>query len=250
METTQKLIFSVIGALCLSGCASVFGTKQAAMQHTDRVDVAQVYHEYANEQLEAGRSQLRAGAYASALDSLRKASHDPKSAPAAYNAMGVAYLKLGREDVATRLFTLALMLEPGNQAFASNLKRLKVQALGKSENVARELAVADQVESDKPSPSPVNEKVSTFATSKADQAQVLLVASAYGRNLSTTSGTGGMRRISAHEVRIGKTGQTPGSHQDAVAASRYPVKIDFHSTENRRQNAHTDRASYPQRIDF
>ena len=73
--------------------------------------------------LEEGRAHLRAGRVGNALAPLHRAALDPASSGDALNALGVAYAKLGRADLAERYFIAATRVDAGNPAFAANLDR-------------------------------------------------------------------------------------------------------------------------------
>lgn len=249
MNAPYKIAILASGAFLLSGCASIFGGKQARVDNAERVDIMEVYSEYAAEQLTTGRDLLQAGAFVSALKPLRRASADPKTAPAAYNAMGVAYAKLGREDVASRLFGLALMLEPENRAFASNLKRAKQRFQGGPATSGPELAAHNQREIEESADS-------GYAADLADKgpanetARSSAVASAFGANVMADAGTSRLQRVSALEVRISGPRQTPRSNPRTTASSGYPIRVKLSPSRDGKKSPEADEKAYPFTVRF
>ncbi|MBX7541297.1 tetratricopeptide repeat protein [Qipengyuania sphaerica] len=73
--------------------------------------------------LEEGRDHLRAGRFGNALAPLHRAALNPETRGEALNALGVAYAKIGRADLAERYFIAAARVDSGNERFAANLDR-------------------------------------------------------------------------------------------------------------------------------
>ncbi|MBX7460150.1 hypothetical protein [Qipengyuania huizhouensis] len=73
--------------------------------------------------LEEGREHLRAGRTGNALAPLHRAALNPQTSGDALNALGVAYAKLGRADLAERYFVAATRVDADNERFAANLDR-------------------------------------------------------------------------------------------------------------------------------
>jgi len=90
---------------------------------------------------DSGRAQLAAGNLGTAVELLQHALGTGEPAGPALNALAVAYARLGRPDTARRLFSEAIAIEPGNQAYAANLARLMSTPSPVSE-VRPELALA------------------------------------------------------------------------------------------------------------
>lgn len=244
MNISARIVMLSAGAFALSGCASIFGGNQASLSDTDRLNMDDIYHDYASEQLHLGRSLMRAGAYASAIDPLRKASNDRQSAPAAYNALGVAYAKLERPDVATRFFQMALLLDPENEKFASNLIRLRdeFQAAPNSDkpSLAAEL----------PALEPKGVEAAPEVAVQTVKASPQIVKSAFGANVVAESGGSGMVRISANEVRIGGERQEAKESTDKFARSEYPIKVKLSPSKQADKGTPTGNKPYPVRVTF
>src|SRR3546814_1026109 len=88
-------------AISLSGCQSFisalgFGPKDGPRRAEASAPI------FGSEELEKGRTALRAGYPANAIQQFRMAALNPDSAPEAYNGLGVAYARLGRADLAER----------------------------------------------------------------------------------------------------------------------------------------------------
>ena len=86
--------------------------------------------------LEEGRAQLGAGNPGNAIAPLHRAALVPELRGDALNALGVAYAKLGRADLAERYFASAARLNPDNERFAANLDRFYRSDLAQSARFA------------------------------------------------------------------------------------------------------------------
>ncbi|MBX7458994.1 hypothetical protein K3152_12110 [Qipengyuania sp. 1NDH17] len=84
--------------------------------------------------LEEGRAQLKAGNPGNAIAPLHRAALDPALRGEALNALGVAYAKLGRADLAERYFVSATRINP--ERFAANLDRFYRSDLAQSARFA------------------------------------------------------------------------------------------------------------------
>lgn len=125
MTLRQTLSIGLAGSalVMLSGCASWF---HSATRHQPEIRVAGVSDAaegYAREQIAAGRAALDAGNYGEAIAAFRNAQRFPAETASAHNGLGVAYAMIGRADLAERYFRLAVLAEPTNPAFATNLER-------------------------------------------------------------------------------------------------------------------------------
>lgn len=236
MKSAPMTIAVIGAAICLSGCTSLFGAKHASRTPADRLDIAEIYHDYAVEQLELGRNQLRAGAYATALETLRRASLDRATAVTAHNAMGVAYAKLGRVELARRHFTLALAREPQNPAIAANLTRLK------AETRAAEQALA-VVDAAAPVPASASEPSSTVSRPEIGRT----IKPAYGARVVAEGGPARLQRVSAHEVRIGGS-KIANSPRNVAARPADPSKMVIGSRSGSRPTAKVVHTTYPVRV--
>jgi len=250
MQNSMKLAVLLAAGISTSGCTAIFGHKQAKADAGQEVDVAAIYSEYASEQLELGRSLMRAGAYSSAIEPLRKASRDRGSAPAALNAMGVAYAKIGRNEVAGRFFRQALLLDPENKAFAGNLLRLKSSP--NSEPAQQDVALA--VAEVKPANTSMRQ-ASNDESSPAEREVVVLdqkssITPAFGRDVVTSTGTGQLARVSEYEVHIGKREKSAEPARRNVVTSQYPLKIKFGRSSATNTEATSNALAYPQRVKF
>ena len=91
--------------------------------------------------LEEGRRLLSEGRNLLAIERLRRAAEDDRVAGDAFNAMGVAYSRLGNEGVARRMFERAIENSPDDQRFARNLARLEGRPFPLDPNAALLAAV-------------------------------------------------------------------------------------------------------------
>ena len=119
-----RVIASVAALLAVTGCTmpSPGMNLRSASQASDLSD-------YFAQRLEAGRSHLDGNRPTLAIEAFRQASYDPRFAADATNGMAVAYARIGRNDVARRLFERALSLDPSNDRFARNLARIDARPL-------------------------------------------------------------------------------------------------------------------------
>ena len=122
--------FIVAGALVFSlgGCQSIleplgFGPRKDK-DETRLADVRSSQDEYFVARLESGREDVRNGNYASAIDNFRHASLGQTTRADALNGLGVAYVGIGRLDLAKRYFYQAASLDPQDTRFAANIARL------------------------------------------------------------------------------------------------------------------------------
>src|SRR3990167_97733 len=130
-------------AISLSGCQNFisalgFGSKNGPQ----RAEVSAPI--FGSEELERGRTALREGYPANAIQQFRMAALDPDSAAEAYNGLGVAYAKLGRADLAERYFKMALSMDGTNPRFAANLDRFYNSPLGNSSRALAMRAKEDE----------------------------------------------------------------------------------------------------------
>lgn len=125
MRTRIAAMSVVFAGLTLSGCQSPL---LAGWGFSKKAPAAGAFSRPAADPLvalEEGRIYLRNGQISAAVASFKIAQLDPAAAPDAKNGLGVAYVKLGRPDVADRYFREALALRPGEDRYAANLLRLQ-----------------------------------------------------------------------------------------------------------------------------
>lgn len=103
----------------LGGCTSIFGGPAAKLEVRPLGDSARS----GATELAAGREALRDGRVAEAIVALRLAALDPAVAASAHNGLAVAYLQIGRGDLAEQYFKLAMVEDPADLRFAANLDR-------------------------------------------------------------------------------------------------------------------------------
>ncbi|WP_374285100.1 tetratricopeptide repeat protein [Novosphingobium sp.] len=111
----KTLMLLAISVPALAACANPFvKANQAA---------ARLLPASGNADLAMGRQALADGQYGTAIAALRFARLDPACSAEATNALGVAYARIGRDDLAERYFREALALAPDDRRFAANLAR-------------------------------------------------------------------------------------------------------------------------------
>lgn len=125
MKRDARIMPLMVAALAITGCQSPLlkglGLSKSSAQSSafSRADADGLLA------LEEGRVYLMQGQIAAAVASFRIAQLDPVAAPDAKNGLGVAYAKIGRNDLADRYFREALALRPGDDRFAANILRLQ-----------------------------------------------------------------------------------------------------------------------------
>lgn len=192
-STMIRIATCVTVAMSLSGCQGVwnalgFGGPKDEIR---RADASQPL--FGAEELEQGRLALKAGYNARAIQQFRLAAMDEKSAPEAFNGLGVAYARLGRADLAERYFKMAVSLDSSNPKFAANLDHFYNSALG---NSSRALAMRERE---------AQAVLASAADAAADQGLLAKVEPATSeRRGAVTLERAPVRitRTSGHEVRI------------------------------------------------
>jgi tetratricopeptide (TPR) repeat protein len=126
MNGRQAKIALVISAsFALTGChamQALFGFR--SQQPAPMRAMAPATGSAIEQATEEGRRQLGQGQTGLAIESFQRAlSMGPPTAPA-LNGMGVAFARLGRFEVAERLFQEAMVLDPADSRYASNLALL------------------------------------------------------------------------------------------------------------------------------
>ncbi|MBX7494104.1 hypothetical protein K3163_12890 [Qipengyuania sp. 1NDW9] len=116
MKPATTLALAVL-ATSLGGCQSLvnafdFSRNSSASQY-----------QIGQGDLDEGREHLQAGRFGNALAPLHRAALNPQTSGDALNALGVAYAKLGRADLAERYFVSALRIDSDNERYAANLDR-------------------------------------------------------------------------------------------------------------------------------
>jgi Flp pilus assembly protein TadD len=113
---------AIVLALPLGACSSFLGIHFA--RHTPRAVPAQALATSVGASTEAGRAQLADGQPGLAIESFQRAVASGEPAGPALNGLGVAYARLGRDDLAERFFREAMAADPANGRYADNLTML------------------------------------------------------------------------------------------------------------------------------
>lgn len=129
MRSSMKAaLLLAISVPALTACANPFvKANQAA---------ARLLPVSGNADLAMGRQALADGQYGTAIAALRFARLDPACSAEATNALGVAYARIGRDDLAERYFREALALAPDDRRFAANLARFEQGRSARLANLA------------------------------------------------------------------------------------------------------------------
>ena len=173
-QTTSNVLFATLGCVLLGGC-SLFAPKHMAqsVRAIDQEQLAKANQARAkmSEVTEAGRALLDAGQPGFAIDTFRKALAKGEAPGPALNGLGVAYARIGRQDLAVSYFKQAMVFDPGETRYAMNLERISATA---------SLAAAMPAQGE-PAPAagePVSRPAATrpvFAVTSAPRAEIRIV---------------------------------------------------------------------------
>ncbi|MBA4164645.1 MAG: hypothetical protein C0510_08445 [Erythrobacter sp.] len=244
-------------AISLSGCQSFisalgFGPKDGPK----RAEASEPI--FGSQELERGRTALRAGYPANAIQQFRMAALDPDSAAEAYNGLGVAYARLGRADLAERYFKMALGMDGTNPRFAANLDRFYNSPLGNSsralamrakedeEAVARVADAAQQQGLLEAVPTP-ERQVERRGPVTLERPTVSVVRTS-GREIQLASAVPARDSTRSATITVTPTGRTGTSLAMAeVREATHPVRVSVIRPNGEAANPAT-RQSYPIRI--
>lgn len=239
MTTKSTIAMTLAMGVALSGCQAIFGSRTANLESADRASLAQ-QEAAVNPALDQGRQLLKAGRIAQAVELLRVAQRDPDSMADASNALGVAYAKLGRHDLADRYFRMALALEPGDARFASNMLRLQ-----RDHNLALRRAAEE-------------EQLALRAREEQERREIASREAEEGRIQRVSRGqvqirTGGATPVSAPRMEVLALNsskpepevETVEGAEEAAKPKSYPVTIDF---SNAARKASASDKQYPVRV--
>jgi tetratricopeptide (TPR) repeat protein len=119
----SSVLLAAIAALSLGGCKSVF---TALGFHRPSIRAVDVSYQGGSElhvagQLMKGRQALDDGNFAEAISAFSSIRGEPGYSGDAYNGMAIAYLNIGRPDLAETYFARSIAAAPGNEKFQRNL---------------------------------------------------------------------------------------------------------------------------------
>jgi Tetratricopeptide repeat len=119
MLRTVRPTLVFLGALLASGC-QMLGIHNMAKAGADHEQVAMEGSAVAP-QLQAGRDYLDTNRNGLAIEAFNRALASGEDPAAAYNGLGVAYARIGRDDLAFHFFKKARLSDPENPTYARNL---------------------------------------------------------------------------------------------------------------------------------
>ena len=257
MKTKTLLPVALIVMLGLAGCGNIFGRGHSSMASADSSNVDDIYRDYATDQLELGRNRIQNGALTEALEPLRRASFNPATAAAAHNAMGVVYARLGRNDVAGRMFRLAMEENPGEPKFAANLERLEAAAMAATSALPVP-ASTPQAGNGGGMPlavlAPATARVEPVMQAARAAPAVQTMRPAYGGAIRVSQPSGPAQRLSQYEVRVGgpATPARTARVRQAYAGDlpSYPQRVHIEISGPSAQRGNRPSAAYPVRVNF
>ena len=192
-----KLATCIGASMALSGCATIFGADFAARWSKPRATAAPqpVLAKYTDE----GRRQLADGQTGAAIESFRMALLSGEPSAPAYNAMGVAYARLGMFENSQKLFSMAIEAAPDEAKYRDNLARLMVSPALAMRKDGDQAAAITTGPSAKPASQPPGAAATALAT------------------------PGRLTRVSRNEFRIVTAPQlSPKAGRAATAMARLP----------------------------
>lgn len=194
-------------------------------------------------EFELGRLALDSGNYAEAIASFSAARIEPGLLASSLNGMGVAYARLGREDLAERYFREAAAAAPEDNRYAANLLRLQqsIEAGQRRELLAR-LSSRDV-------PDP--------ASSLASSGQVRLLTNGRTPQLAAVEAAPSTVRITANRVMLSSVvSETPRNgaqvrlrfvSRDGQHSATYPIRVAFADPDHTESAGDADNV-YPVRV--
>lgn len=115
-------------AVTLGGCNTIlkpFGLTLGGQRPDNSAPAyAAAQKEYFEGRLADAKAEMAHGNFAAAMQAFRQASLGRETRAEALNGLGVAYVGIGRLDLARRYFYEAASLDPTDQRFAANIARL------------------------------------------------------------------------------------------------------------------------------
>lgn len=118
---SSRLVLIIAAATALSGCQSFLGISLRGHTRALPAEPGEPAMAQATAQ---GRAYLAAGQTGLAIQSFQQALGANEPAAPALNGMGVAFARLGRYDVAERMFQEAMRVDPADGRYARNLATL------------------------------------------------------------------------------------------------------------------------------
>jgi tetratricopeptide (TPR) repeat protein len=169
MRNAIRLTAVITGAVVLSGC-KLLGLQHASAA-SEQPAMASAAADQAADQdanrLQSGRQNLAADRFGLAIEDFNMALARGEDPAAAYNGLGVAYSRLGRDDLAFRFFSKARMSAPDNPTYARNLAMLMSSPGFNLQEMSRPFYPAEQVAAQTPPPDrPTLTQASSRATER------------------------------------------------------------------------------------
>ena len=216
----------------LGGCQSFIGRALGLSKDKSEEQQAAKETDYAEAQMALGRAGLDSGEFGQAIVAFRNARTYPEHSAGATNGLAVAYLQLGRPDLAERFFKEAIALDPGNRKYQANLNRFYEAVPQVAVKATREEAPALAGLTMQP-------QIAAPQAAPQAMANVSQISS-----VSFEQTTGRMQRVSASEVVIGAApaaiAAAPGERRRAATAAAAPAAV---VQDRRRRNP-----AYPVRV--
>jgi hypothetical protein len=137
--TASNVLVATVGCVLLGGC-SIFAPKRLA-HIAPAAEQGRLAESSAaaipSEVTDAGRALLDAGQPGFAINTFRKALAKNEAPGPALNGLGVAYARIGRQDLAAWYFKQAMVFDPAETRYAMNLERIMATAVDGSTMSAR-----------------------------------------------------------------------------------------------------------------
>ncbi len=150
MRHTLILRISALACLVSLGGCQFLGQLNLARSGSEKQQKAAPAQRAVASSLAEGRDHLRANRNGMAIESFNLALVRGEDPAAAFNGLGVAYARVGRNDLAYRFFKKANASDPDNPIYASNLIRLVDQPSFALNQIDRTPAAQPPRQADRP----------------------------------------------------------------------------------------------------
>lgn len=239
--SVSDVLVTTLGCVLVGGC-SIFSPKPVALSSSaignapsagDGETLAST-----SEVTNAGRALLDAGQPGLAVDTFRKALAKGEAEAPALNGLGVAYARIGRQDLAIWYFKQAMVVDPGDTRYAKNLERVMAEAGSTSAgtNLLAEAASPSPAGGDDEAgePVPANSSIRRAARPEVKIVPALPQPSGRARLVRITTAS-----YPARVVFAGRSNPASRSRMVYVAPNRtritgapYPARIDLADRKN------------------
>lgn len=208
----------------LSACALFHPSPRAEIKL--RVPQQEAETDYAAKQLALGRKMLDEGQFGQAVIAFRNVQHIPEYSAPAHNGMGVAYVQIGRPDLAERYLKMAVWDAPTDARYQANLSRVyaSMQRLAAKVERGSELASAPTV----PSNGTVTRTFGQLVVKIEAPATRMVNVSRSEVHIASNAPADVRRRSARVRTALADAGKSASQR-----GSAYPIRINFNEDRSR-----------------